>query len=222
MDWPYRGLPSNARRPTGLEALPEPKGRASSPLRADGCNHASYSAKDGAPGVTRPTSAKRFMAGRIVTFPMNRRICRQVLDCCDGVREVTALALPTLFEWVGKAPNPKLQRSSKSQIPEASHAARTACHRRTLVQHEGRSFWSLVLAASLGFRAWDLELCKIPKPTVDTAAPPKAATPKTPSPQSKTLARQLAPHSVHGPNACAKAKGGFPMNAHNGAHFLCL
>jgi len=32
---------------------------------------------------------------------MNRRICRQVLDCGDGVREVTALALATLFEWVG-------------------------------------------------------------------------------------------------------------------------
>ena len=32
------------------------------------------------------------------------------------------------------------------------------------------------------------------------AAPrPKAATPKTPSPQSKTLARQLEPHSVQGP-----------------------
>ena len=32
---------------------------------------------------------------------MNRRIYRQVLDCGDGVREVTALALATLFEWVG-------------------------------------------------------------------------------------------------------------------------
>ena len=27
---------------------------------------------------------------------MNRRICRQVLDCGDGVREVTALALAAL------------------------------------------------------------------------------------------------------------------------------
>ena len=27
---------------------------------------------------------------------MNRRICRQVLDCGDGVREVTALSLATL------------------------------------------------------------------------------------------------------------------------------
>ena len=32
---------------------------------------------------------------------MNRRIRRQVLDFGDGVREVTALALATLFEWVG-------------------------------------------------------------------------------------------------------------------------
>ena len=29
------------------------------------------------------------------------RLCRQVLECGDGVREVTALALATLFEWVG-------------------------------------------------------------------------------------------------------------------------
>jgi hypothetical protein len=36
-----------------------------------------------------------------------------------------------------QAPNPKLQRSSKLQIPEASRAARPACHRRPLVQHEG-------------------------------------------------------------------------------------
>ena len=41
-----------------------------------------------------------------------------------------------------------------------------------------------------------------PRSSPPTLAPrPKAATPKTPSPQSKTLARQLAPHSVHGPNA---------------------
>ena len=31
-----------------------------------------------------------------VALSVNRRICRQVLDCGDGVREVTALALATL------------------------------------------------------------------------------------------------------------------------------
>src|SRR6185369_64694 len=70
-----------------------------------------------------------------------------------------------------QSPNPKFQTSSKFQIPEASRPTWPACHRRTLVQHEGGSFWSLVLGASLGFGAWDLELCNIPKPTVDTAAP---------------------------------------------------
>jgi hypothetical protein len=60
---------------------------------------------------------------------IDRRICRQVLECGDGVREVTALAVTTL---------------------------------------------------------------KIPKPADDTAPRPKAATAKTPSPQSKTLARQFA------------------------------
>jgi hypothetical protein len=36
-----------------------------------------------------------------IRLHMNRRICRQVLECGDGVGEVTALALTTLFEWVG-------------------------------------------------------------------------------------------------------------------------
>jgi len=56
---------------------------------------------------------------------MNRRICRQVLDCGEGVREVTALAVAAL---------------------------------------------------------------KIPKLAADPATPTKAATAKTSSPQSKTLA----------------------------------
>ncbi|MEO8427584.1 MAG: hypothetical protein ABI651_10785 [Verrucomicrobiota bacterium] len=37
------------------------KGRAGSPLRADACNHVPHSAKDGAHGVARPTSAHEFM-----------------------------------------------------------------------------------------------------------------------------------------------------------------
>jgi hypothetical protein len=71
-------------------------------------------------------------------LPMNFRIYRQVLDCGDGVREVTALALAAL---------------------------------------------------------------KIPKRSAD-----KAATPKTLSPQSKTLTRRRTPrviryHPTHGPDA---------------------
>ena len=61
----------------------------------------SSTAKDGAHGVTRPTSAGRFMAPMhsrswMSQLPMNRSFFRQVLDCGDGVREVTALALAAL------------------------------------------------------------------------------------------------------------------------------
>src|SRR5438876_4098988 len=78
---------------------------------------------------------------------MNRRMCRQVLDCGDGVREVTALAV---------------------------------------------------------------KLLKILKRANHTATTPKAATSKTPSPQSKTPARRIHCPAVHDPNARSKGHGGLP------------
>jgi hypothetical protein len=61
-----------------------------------------------------------------------------------------------------QAPNPKLQRNSKFQIPEAS---------RGQLGLPATAEPLLVLGASLGFGAWCLEVCKIPKPTVNAAAP---------------------------------------------------
>ena len=48
-------------------------------------------------GIRAPICG-RFMVSMLengVALSMNRRICRQVLECGDGVREVTALALTT-------------------------------------------------------------------------------------------------------------------------------
>src|SRR5437867_3078853 len=43
-----------------------------------------------------PRMKRRGHAAIQSTLPMNRRMCRQVLDCGDGVREVTALAVKLL------------------------------------------------------------------------------------------------------------------------------
>ena len=85
---------------------------------------------------------------------------------------VTESAKSPLWLWqrflVGRlvklqAPNPKLQTSSKLQIPEASRAARPACHRRNLVQHEGPVV--LELGACNFFGIWSFVRSRSPPST---------------------------------------------------------
>src|SRR5688572_25289921 len=56
-----------------------------------------------------PRSLRRLASARVLS--RNRRICRQVLDCGDGVREVTALALAAV-----KMP----KRAANTAIPSQS------------------------------------------------------------------------------------------------------
>jgi hypothetical protein len=107
---------------------------------------------------------------------MSPRICRQVLDCGDGVREVTAFGSDNavLSGWDGKAPSSKSQAPKKLQVSNPrGFPGQLGLHATAepLSSMRGRSFWSLVLGVSLGFGAWDLELCKIPKRAADTATP---------------------------------------------------
>ena len=100
------------------------------------------------------------------SLPRSRRTDRQVLDGGEGVREATALALATL-EWVRRQRS-KLQTPSSKEAPSFKSQRRPGelslpATAEPLFSRSGPSFWSLVLGASLGFGAWDLELRKIRK-----------------------------------------------------------
>ena len=90
-----------------------------------------------------------------------------------------------LSGWFGKAPSSKPQAPNKLQVSNPkSGAARFGA-------------WCLELLWDLELGIWSFVRPRSPPST--RLHPPKAATPQTPSPQSKTLARQLAAHSGHSP-----------------------
>jgi hypothetical protein len=95
----------------------------------------------------------------------------------------------------------RLQRSSKFQIAEKYRWQLGLPATAEPVSMRGRSSWSLELLWDLELGVWSFVRSRSPPST--RLHPPKAAAPKTPSPQSKTLARQLAPLSDRGPNAAA-------------------
>jgi hypothetical protein len=60
-----------------------------------------------------------------VMLPVNRRICRQVLDCGDGVREVTALAFAALktLELVADTATPTQSGDSENSVAAVQNLA---------------------------------------------------------------------------------------------------
>src|SRR5258708_7328526 len=96
-----------------------------------------------------------------------------------------------------QAPNPKLQRSPKFQIPEASRAAQPCLPWPTFCPGGGAvcfgfGFWGLLGDGELGFWIFERPRCKAPT----RLPPPKAAPPNPPPPRPEPLARHLPPLSV--------------------------
>ena len=80
------------------------------------------------------------MANPMTTVSRNRRISRQVLDCGDGVREVTALALPVLEIPKLAADTTSLTESgdSENSVAPVQDARAESLRTRFMVPMRGR------------------------------------------------------------------------------------
>ena len=117
-DWRLREPDANPQWPAH-----EPKGRAGLSQPTVLVSH-----RRGALGQTRPTNAW-FMAPMCVRswrwrLPMNRSICRQVLDCGDGVCAIAALECGAM----STSPNSSQSGDSLRSSPQSKTLARHSPH----------------------------------------------------------------------------------------------